>query len=50
MLQKFINAQDPILERVEKELVEGRKMTNWMWFIFPHLQGLWGSEISHYYV
>ena len=49
MLQKFIVAQESVLEQVEKELVEGKKMSHWMWFIFPQLQGLGQSETSHYY-
>ena len=49
MLQKFIDAQDSVLERVVKELVEGKKMSHWMWFIFPQLQGLGESETSDYY-
>ena len=49
MLQKFIDAQESVLEQVEKELVEGKKMSHWMWFIFPQLQGLGQSETSHYY-
>ena len=48
MLQKFIDAQESVLEQVEKELVEGKKMSHWMWFIFPQLQGLGQSETSHY--
>ncbi len=49
MLQKFIDAQESVLDQVEKELVEGKKMSHWMWFIFPQLQGLGQSETSNYY-
>ena len=46
MLQKFIDAQDSVLERVVKELVEGKKMSHWMWFIFPQITGLSSSPTS----
>ena len=49
MLQKFIDAQESVLEQVEKELVEGKKMSHWMWFIFPQLDGLGSSPISKKY-
>jgi uncharacterized protein (DUF1810 family) len=45
-LQRFILAQDPVFERVKKELREGRKCSHWMWFIFPQFAGLGGSDMS----
>jgi uncharacterized protein (DUF1810 family) len=39
-LQRFVDAQSPVFERVRSELVEGHKRGHWMWFIFPQIQGL----------
>ena len=33
-LQRFLQAQDPVFERVKTELGAGRKRSHWMWFIF----------------
>ena len=39
-LQRFVDAQDPVVERVLSELREGRKRSHWMWFVFPQIRGL----------
>jgi len=39
-LERFVAAQDPVLETVKAELRAGRKRTHWMWFVFPQLRGL----------
>lgn len=48
-LDRFLHAQDPVLDRVLNELREARKTTHWMWFIFPQLQGLGSSSMANYY-
>ncbi|WP_027613877.1 DUF1810 domain-containing protein [Pseudomonas sp. URIL14HWK12:I6] len=48
-LQRFVQAQDPVFERVQRELGEGRKRSHWMWFVFPQFAGLGGSEMSRRY-
>ena len=48
-LQRFLQAQDPVFERVQRELDEGRKRSHWMWFVFPQFAGLGGSEMSRRY-
>ena len=45
-LQRFVEAQNSLYQRVLSELREGRKRTHWMWFIFPQIRGLGQSEIS----
>ncbi|MDR6161367.1 DUF1810 domain-containing protein [Pseudomonas fluorescens] len=45
-LQRFVQAQDPVFERVQRELEEGRKRSHWMWFVFPQFAGLGGSEMA----
>src|SRR5437773_1318004 len=46
---RFIEAQNPVYERVRRELSVGRKTTHWMWFIFPQLGGLGHSAMSQMY-
>jgi uncharacterized protein (DUF1810 family) len=48
-LQRFVQAQDPVFEWVQEELNAGKKRRHWMWFIFPQLAGLGGSEMSRYF-
>ena len=48
-LQRFTDAQEPILERVEAELLAGHKQSHWMWFIFPQIAGLGNSDFSRKY-
>ncbi|MGF6554635.1 uncharacterized protein (DUF1810 family) [Pseudomonas sp. S30_BP2TU TE3576] len=45
-LQRFLQAQDPVFDRVQDELSNGHKRSHWMWFIFPQFAGLGGSEMS----
>src|SRR5689334_5704141 len=45
-LQRFVDAQNPIYERVLSELRGGRKKSHWMWFVFPQIEGLGRSELS----
>jgi len=46
-LRRFVDAQDPVYERVRQELRGGRKSSHWMWFIFPQLRGLGQSQMAH---
>ncbi len=41
-LQRFVSAQDGrgTYDRALAELLEGRKRSHWMWFVFPQLAGL----------
>jgi uncharacterized protein (DUF1810 family) len=48
-LQRFIEAQNPVYERVCAELRNGRKESHWMWFIFPQLRSLGRSPTAEYY-
>jgi uncharacterized protein (DUF1810 family) len=48
-LERFLEAQDPLIEQVRAELRAGEKRTHWMWFVFPQLAGLGRSEIARYY-
>jgi uncharacterized protein (DUF1810 family) len=48
-LQRFVEAQDPVYERVCAELGGGRKTSHWMWFVFPQLRGLGQSRMAYTY-
>src|SRR5437660_12247889 len=45
-LQRFVDAQNPVYDRVRAELREGRKRSHWMWFIFPQIAGLGSSALA----
>jgi uncharacterized protein (DUF1810 family) len=48
-LERFLQAQEPVYERVRAELQAGRKTSHWMWFIFPQLKGLGRSPTAQYF-
>jgi len=48
-LQRFVDAQDPVIERVRTELRNGRKTSHWMWFVFPQISGLGRSDTARRY-
>ena len=48
-LQRFVDAQAPVYERVRTELKSGRKQSHWMWFIFPQIAGLGRSVTAQRY-
>ena len=50
-LERFTAAQDQdgTYERAVAELRAGRKMSHWMWFVFPQIEGLGFSAISKRY-
>jgi uncharacterized protein (DUF1810 family) len=45
-LQRFVDAQSPVFERVISELRQGCKRGHWMWFIFPQISGLGHSATA----
>ncbi|WP_280155569.1 DUF1810 domain-containing protein [Piscinibacter sp. XHJ-5] len=48
-LQRFAEAQDPLIERVREELQRGAKTSHWMWFVFPQLRALGRSATARHY-
>ena len=48
-LNRFVDAQTGVMDRVRRELRTGKKRTHWMWFIFPQIEGLGRSETSRFY-
>jgi len=45
-LQRFVDAQAAVYQRVLAELRHGQKQSHWMWFIFPQLAGLGFSPMA----
>jgi uncharacterized protein (DUF1810 family) len=43
-LQRFVEAQEGIIEQVLAELRQGCKRSHWIWFIFPQIHGLGSSR------
>ncbi len=48
-LERFVRAQEPLIEQVRAELAAGRKVTHWMWFVFPQIDGLGTSPMARRY-
>jgi uncharacterized protein (DUF1810 family) len=45
-LERFVIAQDRVYDEVLSEIRAGKKMSHWMWFIFPQIRGLGRSPVS----
>lgn len=48
-MQRFIEAQNQVFDKVVEELSHGFKETHWMWYIFPQITGLGQSTTAKYY-
>lgn len=50
-LERFVRAQDErgTYDRALRELRAGRKVSHWMWFVFPQLDGLGRSATARAY-
>jgi uncharacterized protein (DUF1810 family) len=48
-LQRFLDAQAPVISTVMAELAAGEKRTHWMWFVFPQLAALGRSGTAKFY-
>ena len=48
-LQRFVDAQGPLIASALVELQHGRKRGHWIWFIFPQLKGLGRSANSEFF-
>ena len=48
-LQRFVDAQRPVIDAVRRELADARKRTHWMWFVFPQFACLGTSPTSRRY-
>ena len=48
-LNRFIDAQKHMYKQALEEVKNGRKITHWMWFIFPQIDGLGMSYMAMTY-
>jgi uncharacterized protein (DUF1810 family) len=48
-LNRFIDAQDESYDAIVTELKNGKKVTHWMWYVFPQIAGLGRSATAKYY-
>jgi uncharacterized protein (DUF1810 family) len=48
-LARFTTAQNPVYAIVRNELLQGRKQSHWMWFVFPQIDGLGYSPAARRY-
>ncbi len=48
-LQRYVDAQAPVIDQVKEELRDGRKRSHWMWYVFPQLRGLGHSAMAQAY-
>lgn len=51
-IERFVEAQEEVWSGYAVALAEieqGRKMSHWIWYIFPQLRGLGHSRRSHFY-
>ena len=48
-LERFVDAQERMYEMALAEVKSGKKLSHWIWYIFPQLKGLGESYNSHYY-
>ncbi|MBD5099467.1 MAG: DUF1810 domain-containing protein, partial [Clostridiales bacterium] len=49
MIERFVEAQKEVYNCALKEIKSGRKLTHWMWFIFPQIKGLGLSMTSIFF-
>ena len=49
LLERFVDAQERMYEIALAEVKSGKKLSHWIWYIFPQLKGLGMSGNSHYY-
>ena len=48
-LERFVDAQERMYNMALTEVKSGKKLSHWIWYIFPQLKGLGMSGNSHYY-
>ncbi|MEO8255073.1 MAG: DUF1810 family protein [Flavobacterium sp.] len=48
-IARFTEAHTRYYQTAFAEIKKGKKLTDWMWFIFPQCKGLGKSTISDYY-
>lgn len=48
-LNRFVKAQERDYQIALREIKSGKKLSHWMWYIFPQLKGMGRSHNSNFY-
>ena len=48
-IDRFVDIQKTDFENAYREIQNGRKVSHWMWYIFPQVKGLGSTSTSLYY-
>jgi len=48
-LERFLDAQEKDFFNALNEIKKGKKLTHWIWYIFPQLEGLGKNEYAVFY-
>ena len=48
-LERFVDAQERMYDIALAEVKSGKKLSHWIWYIFPQIKGLGESNNSRYY-
>jgi uncharacterized protein (DUF1810 family) len=48
-LQRFVDAQRDTFAKALAEIRAGRKLSHWMWFVFPQAAGLGHSDMARHF-
>ena len=48
-LDRFVQAQTLMYSATLREIKNGKKVSHWMWYMFPQLRGLGTSPMAHLY-
>ena len=48
-ISRFMKAHQSDYQRALSEIKNGKKVSHWMWYIFPQIKGLGRSSMSEYY-
>jgi uncharacterized protein (DUF1810 family) len=48
-LQRFVDAQAPVIDAARAELAAGDKRSHWMWFVFPQLKCLGRTATAQHF-
>lgn len=48
-IERFLYVQNRTHELAKKEIQSGKKISHWMWYTFPQIQGLGESDFAIFY-
>lgn len=48
-IERFVVAQDRVYQQALREIKNGKKLSHWMWFVFPQIRGLGFTDYNVYY-